>query len=487
MAVVAASAVVLAGAGVAASSVIKSPAQAAAEAGPPPEDVLIATVERRVLQETVVLRGAVTAGQSVQVNPTGGGREGAAKSVVTKMSVKVGDTVKKGQALLEVSGRPVFALKGDLPVYRDLKPGATGNDVKQLQQALRSMGHGSGSDAAGMFGPGTKKALKAFYASLGYDPLPAQADGGAAVTAAEEAVSSAERALEDTRDALDTATGSEAAVDTETQGADGKAADADGGTGGRSAGGGGADAQKAVERAEEDLAKAREDLAETRAADGPMLPSSEVVFLEGFPARVDAVQARVGTEVSGSVMTVSAGALVVHGYLQEHQKGMVRPGQKVEILSEASGITASGKVLSVADSVDSGPGGQSSQQDGQSRGEDDAGGASSGGARGHLMIVEPDKPLSTELAGQDVRLTIEAASTDGKALVVPVTAISAGADGKTVVTVVSGTGKQRRVQVRPGTTGDGFVEVTPVADGELAEGDNVVTGVNPGTQDRTAQ
>jgi multidrug efflux pump subunit AcrA (membrane-fusion protein) len=93
------------------------------------------------------------------------------------------------------------------------------------------------------------------------------------------------------------------------------------------------------------------------------------------------------------------------------------------------------------------------------------------------MVVEPDKALDGQLVGQDVRLTIEAASTDGKALVVPITAVSSGADGKTTLTVLDSGDRRRRVEVRTGTDGDGFVEVVPVDGGRLEEGDRVVTGI----------
>lgn len=76
-----------------------------------------------------------------------------------------------------------------------------------------------------------------------------------------------------------------------------------------------------------------------------------------------------------------------------------------------------------------------------------------------------------------MRLTIEAASTGSKALVVPITALSSGADGRTTVTVIGPSDNRRRVEVRPGTAGDGYVAVTPVGRGELREGDAVVTGV----------
>lgn len=453
----------LAVAGFAASQVIKSPAQAAADTKPPAADVLTAPVERRVLKETVVLRGTVAAGQSVTVAPVASGGEGAAEPVVTKLPVNAGDTIRAGQLLLEVSGRPVFVLKGELPVYRDLKPGAKGDDVAQLQNALRNLGHGTGNDPSGTFRAGTKAALQAFYAGLGYDPRPALDDDGEAVKAAEEGVRSAERALEQAQSAADAAAPSPSG--TPADGEDGTD------TGGDEGGGGDAEARRAVEWAQEDLQTARQNLADAQAAAGPMLPAGEVVFLPGFPARVDSVSGAVGARVTAGVMTVSAGKLVVRGYLQERQKGLVRSGQRVEILAERSGTTVPGKVRSVSETLDEGQ-----EQDGTSEDGSD-GERAPAASQGYPVVVEPDKPLDRALAGQEVRLTVEAGSTDGKALVVPVTAVSMGSDGKSAVTVVAADGTQRRVQVRAGTQGDGYVAVVPVGTGRLDPGALVVTGI----------
>ncbi|MGW6710705.1 hypothetical protein ACWGDE_38240 [Streptomyces sp. NPDC054956] len=280
-------AVLLAGAGVAASFVIKSPAQAAADAAPPPLDVLVARVEKRVLRDTVIVRGTVSAAQSTQVVPAVAGTEGASAPVVTKVPVRRGDRIDPGKVLLEVSGRPVFALPGSLPVYRDLRPGATGDDVKQLQKALAGLGHPVVGDPAGTFAAGTKTALTAFYSSIGYDPLPAVADWGEAVSSAEDAVTAAERSLEDARSSAargeasvtatagtptsgtptaGTPTAGTSTAGTSTAGADGGAGDAKGGPGpsGVKAGGSaGRDAARAVSRAEEDLRKAQKRRAES--------------------------------------------------------------------------------------------------------------------------------------------------------------------------------------------------------------------------------
>lgn len=184
--------------GLLATTLVKSPAQVAAETGPPAQGVLTADVERRVLAQTVVMRGTVVADQSVAVSPQGvRSGEGAGAALVTKLPLKAGDPVTAGRLIAEVSGRPVFTLHGAQPMYRDLKPGSTGDDVAQLQQALRELGHGTGGDAKGVFGAGTKAALTAHYRAIGYAPLPAVADGGAALKAAREAVRSATWAVED--------------------------------------------------------------------------------------------------------------------------------------------------------------------------------------------------------------------------------------------------------------------------------------------------
>ncbi|MFF3689239.1 peptidoglycan-binding protein [Streptomyces sp. NPDC002187] len=431
---VAGGAVLLTAAAVLASTGIKSPAQAAADAGPPPADVLTAPVERRVLTDSLVVRGTVVAGQTLTVAPVvgGGGEGGAAKPVVTKLPLKAGKTFKGGQLLVEISGRPVFALKGRIPAYRDLKPGAEGDDVAQLQRALSALGHGTGTDAPGRYGTGTKAALNALYRALGYEPQPAQPDAEESAKAAQATVTAARRAWQDAEPGV------------------------------------------ARTRASEDYAAARAESAAIEARSGPMLPVGEVVYLESFPARVDSLGVRLGGEAGTEVMTVSAGRLVVEGNLAPHEKGLVRAGLKVLIHSELTGTEAVGRVGPVTEGIaaPAAPGASGAEQEGQTQPEN-------GGLPGFTMHVTPDKPLPPELAGQDVRLTVQAASSDGKVLVVPVSAVFAGADSRTTV-MVAGPGKnrdtRRRVEVRVGISGDGFVEVQPVRGGRLSEGDRVVVG-----------
>ncbi|MFF2575603.1 peptidoglycan-binding protein [Streptomyces goshikiensis] len=484
-------AVLMAAGALLATAVVKSPAQLAAEAGPPAQGVLTAEVERRVLAETVVTRGTVVADQSVTVAPPG---------VVTKLPLKAGDPVAAGRLLAEVSGRPVFALRGAVPMYRDLVPGATGDDVAQVQAALRELGHGTGRDPKGVFGPGTKAALAELYRAVGYAPLPALKDGPATVKAARDAVRAARWALEDTETPPEPApapssptapgspgtpapTGKPAVAGSETgagagagagKGAGpearagsgsgvgaGKAAGPEAGAGTGTGSGAGKGVRRERERALEALREAQEGLAAAEAADGPMLPAAEAVFLRGFPARVAAVAAQVGATVSGPVLTLSAGELVVEAYLKDDKRQLLRPGMPVVISSELAGSDTRGAVAVVAAERSPAP-------------------QPPGGDLGYRMVVRAGQPLPAGFAGQDVRLTVESAATDGEALVVPVTAVSAGADGRTVVTARAADGTQRRVEVRTGTSGDGFIAVTPARPADLAPGTKVVIGTAPG-------
>ncbi|WP_051763618.1 peptidoglycan-binding domain-containing protein [Streptomyces virginiae] len=474
--------------GLLATTLVKSPAQVAAETGPPVQGVLTADVERRVLAQTVVMRGTVVADQSVAVSPQGvRSGEGASTALVTKLPLKAGDPVTAGRLIAEVSGRPVFTLHGAQPMYRDLKPGSTGDDVAQLQQALRELGHGTGGDARGVFGAGTKAALTAHYRAIGYEPLPAVADGGAALKAAREAVRSATWAVEDASSPTGAAGPPEGTGPggkggaTPDPGASASPAPGAGAATGAGAGAAlGPGAGRELVRARQALGEARAALAAAEAADGPMLPTAEAVFLSSLPARVSSVGARAGSPVSGPVLTLSGGELVVEAYLKDDKRQLLRAGMTVVISSEVSGTDARGTVAAVATEPSAAqPAGPQPQQDPGQNPKGGGTGGSGGADLGYRMVVRADRPLPAGFAGQDVRLTVESAATDGEALVVPVTAVSAGADGRTVVTAVSAEGTQRRIEVRTGTSGDGFVAVTPTQAGALEAGTKVVIGVAP--------
>ncbi|WP_157963978.1 peptidoglycan-binding domain-containing protein [Actinocorallia populi] len=74
-----------------------------------------------------------------------------------------------------ISGRPVIALRGSVPAYRDLKNGYKGADVEQLQQGLREAGY-SVADSTGVYGASTQAAVKQLFIDKDFEPALEAAD-----------------------------------------------------------------------------------------------------------------------------------------------------------------------------------------------------------------------------------------------------------------------------------------------------------------------
>ncbi|MFE4666270.1 peptidoglycan-binding protein [Streptomyces sp. NPDC056716] len=396
--------------GLGASTLVKSPAQAAAEAAAPTPSVVTAEVERRVLSQTVVLRGTVAPDRTVEVMPPAAED---AKAVVTRLPVKQGQSVRAGTVVAEISGRPVIALPGPIPLYRDIQPGMAGPDVEQLQSALRELGY-SVTDEEGTYGPSTEMAVKELYEDRGYAP-PTR-------TETVEQPSAPEQEPEPEPTAAPDPAGGLPATEEPVP-------------------------QEPVER--------------TRY----WLRAGEVAFVPSLPALVATSGAGLGTEVTGSVLTLSVGDLVVRGTLPAADRKLVKEEMDVQILSEETELQATGRLTSIGAYS---AGGASEEDDSAADTGDTA-----EAQPGHPVVVRGVKPLSAQFSGQDVRLTIEAASTDGEVLVVPASAVYATADGSTQVIELLSDGSRRPVPVTAGASAAGYVEVR--GDG-LAEGDRVVVG-----------
>jgi len=150
---------------------VQSSDQAASQAAPPTPSWITVGVEKRVLSQTVISRGDVNPQVSIMVGVPSS-IEGS--PVVTAIGVAVGDEVSEGTRVMEVSGRPVFVLQGDVPVYRSLKPGMTGADVVQLQSALTRLGCDTTGDT-GVYSVATKACVATLYLDAGYEPVPTSA------------------------------------------------------------------------------------------------------------------------------------------------------------------------------------------------------------------------------------------------------------------------------------------------------------------------
>jgi len=101
-----------------------------------------------------------------------------------------------------------------------------------------------------------------------------------------------------------------------------------------------------------------------------------------------------------------------------------------------------------------------------------------GEGRGFPGVIEATDPIPRAWTGSNVRVTFTAAATPEAVLVVPLAALSSGADGDARVEVLSDDGTITPVPVEAGLSAEGFVEVTPIGDAVLNEGDQVIVGNN---------
>ncbi|MCF2529549.1 peptidoglycan-binding protein [Yinghuangia soli] len=464
---IAVGAAVLSLAGLVASTFVKSPAQAKSEAGPPKASVLTATVERRLLTDTLAVRGNVVTTAQIEVTPTA--PVGAAAPLVTGTRAQAGARLQGGDVAVEVSGRPVIVLAGAVPAYRDLKPGGEGADVAQLQAALTAMGLGVGADTRGHFGPGTKAALTKLYERLGYAvPTTGGSDPQAdrkALQAAQTSVDEAQRAVDNMKRQIAAGAGTPSGA---------PSPGAPGGTPGPS-GDGSEPLSEQLRYLQKALTAAKQNQAELVATTGPYLPVAEAVFVPQFPVKLVKLNAKVGDKVTAPLLTLSSGSLEITSELPQDQVGLIKPGMAVRIDAESIGGHATGTVARIG-------GGQAAagQHAGPSAGFPGAPTAApanqQGGSSRTPFTVAPEKALEPNWDGQNVRLTITQASTPAPVLVVPVSALSTSADGRTTVTKRDAAGRTAQVEVKAGLSGDGYVEVIAAGPAQLEAGDTVVVG-----------
>jgi hypothetical protein len=473
--IVALAAVICLVAGLLVGRFLLSPDASSADA--PDAGLVTVPVEFGPLSNDVTLRSDVGYADAVEVKLDTSAVDGAA--VVTGQVPAVGATLTPLSIALEVVGRPVIVLPGELPAYRTLRFGVSGPDVLQLKQALVSVGIDAGDVNSNVFDQATANAVAQLYAQAGY-PAPSPEEGAAdAVRSAEEGVRSAQSGVTQAQQALTAAGAGPSKVDAFQ--ADVKVAQAEQALAAAQAAGEGVQEadwalqaarlerdqlwaakntgpeKSALETARAAVTSANEALAEAQQKVLPFLPASEVLYLTELPRRVDAVSVERGTVLSGAAMTVSGATVRLTGAAAEADARLLTVG--AEATFELPDGTEHRAVISELK-----PG-----KDAKARWE---------------VLLEPD-PLTpeqiTQLQGSNVRVKIAVGATEGDVLSVPLAALTAGPGGESRVEVVESDprdgedAKTRIVVVETGLAAKGAVEVTPT-DGELDEGDLVVVG-----------
>jgi hypothetical protein len=198
--------------------------------------------------------------------------------------------------------------------------------------------------------------------------------------------------------------------------------------------------------------RAKAEVARLGAKAGVQVPANEVIFFRTLPLRVDAVTAKLGSIVTGNVMTVTNARLAVDSSLSIQDAGLVRPGNRVVIDAQDLGIKTTGTVTFVA----SKPGTNKVDP-----------------SRVYMEVTPATGPVS--LVGASVKLTIAVKSTKGAVMAVPVSSLSVSGDGNTRIRLNRG-GRSELVNVIPGLAAGGLVEVRPEAKNAVRPGDLVIVG-----------
>lgn len=461
---------------VVAAQVLQSPAEVAAQAEAPEPGPVTAPVERRTLEAEVIVRGTVRFDEPIEISLLGAPAvDGEAVATwLPEEDAQVAD----GDVLLEASGRPVFAVEGALPAYRDLRPGMSGDDVEQLQESLARLGYDPG-DIDGSFGAATETALSEWYEDAGYEAPGPSAEERERLDSAEEAVATAREQLRQAEERLEEA--GEGPRRSEVLQAESRVNDAEERLADAEEAGQERDAraardelaiaeasldelladpdtsaqEQAVAEARDEVAEASERFEEIEAETGVWMPAGEIVYVEELPQRVQDVAVSPGESVSGMLMTMTSAEVVVESAV---------PARDVELVNE-------GDTVLVGDGEERFEGivSEVAERPGTDGASDDR----------HRLLIEPDGAAEDFLDGS-LRVVIPVESTDGEVLAVPLPALSAGGNGDSRVEVVEDDAggeepSTRIVAVEPGLSTDGMVEVTPT-DSDLDEGDQVIVG-----------
>lgn len=508
---------------------VDSPAEIAARTAPPQAAPILVPAEERVISTDIVTRGTARFGSPQQLSIVPSALK-PSSGVAARLPLP-GTDLREGDAVFISSGRPVFLLAGQQPMYRDLGPGITGEDVRQLEEALVRMGYDPGP-VDGVYDSGTESAVSAWYGSAGYAVFTASPEQVAAIRAletdrnsseidvigAQESVGQAVATLEAAdlayARAQQAATSSEAALaaTVATANANDQAAHATvvaRQTALNALVAGGASAAE-IAAAEAELALARASAEATRLAGDSDVAAAQSSLAS---ARSDVTSTLAEVRAAENALTSANAALSVRQRqanlvasdlsLAKLQAGVQVPADEVIFVVSTpvrvSDVTprvdqAAGPLITVTNAIVAVDGslrleeaplaepGMSVQIDEAdlgikatgkiSRVADAPGTNGVDGFHVYFEVIVDDPPAN--LVGASVRMTVPVESTGGSVLAVPVSAVTLSADGSSRIQR-DNDGTLEFVTVEPGLSAEGYVAVKPV-DNSLEPGDLVVIG-----------
>ncbi len=378
-----------------AASQARTPQQQAALAAPPDPSVIAVPLEQRQLVRTLALTCTVGTSFRTTVAPSVTGAEDGLSAVVTALPLATGDDVTEGTAVVEVAARPVIALQGDLPFFRDLRPGTRGPDVRQLQQSLARLDLLDEGAVDGDLGPSTSAAVDELYDRLGYD--------------APQTSEEAPRLLRDARSALAAA---QEAQSTE-----------------RATGGVSPETAAAA-------AAARQQLDDLVATEGVMAARSELLAVPLLPGSLIGSPPPLGTDLQPDQLGVAAG--------EARLRCPLAPGSDPVTVSAEVQVDVEGQALVGTVESTTAPG-----QEQDAAASPDA----PDGTEGEVVIAVDDVP---ESGTYSAHVVLEKGPPDS--LVAPASALWERR-GATVLSVRLQDGSVRTVQVETGFELDGEVAV----------------------------
>ncbi len=171
------------------ASRIQSPQEMAATTAAPAASPILVSVEEKVISTDVVARGTARYGDPLQMTLPPSALKPNQSSVTTLPLLNA--ELAEGDVLMTTSGRPVFVLTGARPTFRDMGPGSRGDDVRQLESALKRLGFKPGK-VDGRYDAKTQAAVAAWYRASGFTPMKATDAQVAAIRALEAGASASQ-------------------------------------------------------------------------------------------------------------------------------------------------------------------------------------------------------------------------------------------------------------------------------------------------------